>query len=193
MKKFETKEALIKETAQAKNDLESRLYNIRADFEEKYMTIFGTEEEVDNLKKVVGEELAWLEENSYTGSKEDFQDHLKILFEAYRPIFNRTSEYQERQQTVNKTLEYLGTVYEKTLELNTSHPWTIKRIEKLLKKINDTIEWYADKIKQQSERALNVDPLIYNFEPINKAEKLRDEYYAIRLVPRPKTKKPKGE
>ena len=66
-----------------------------------------------------------------------------------------------RQQTVNKTLEYLGTVYEKTLELNTSHPWTIKRIEKLLKKINDTIEWYADKIKQQSERALNVDPLIY--------------------------------
>jgi len=69
LKKFETKEALIKETAQAKNDLESRLYNIRADFEEKYMTIFGTEEEVDNLKKVVGEELAWLEENSYTGSK----------------------------------------------------------------------------------------------------------------------------
>ena len=108
-----------------------------------------------------------------------------------------------RPTTVNKTIEYLGTIYEKTLELNTTHPWTLKRLEKLLKKINDTNEWYSSKIKEQSERSLNEDPIVYvkdilnqNFEPIAKAEKLRDEYYAIRLVPRPKTKKseePKAE
>ena len=147
LRKFETKESLIKETAQAKNDLESRLYGIRADFDEKYMKLFGTEEEVETLKKVVDEELAWLEENSYTGRKADFEEHLRKVFDAYRPIYNRTSEYQERPSTVNKTIEYLGTVYEKTVELNQSHPWTIKKIERLLKKINDTMDWYTDKIK----------------------------------------------
>lgn len=96
LKKFESREQLIKDTAQAKNELESRLYSIRNDFEEKYMNTFGTEEEVDHLKKVVEEELAWLEENSYTAKKEDFQNHLHTLFEAYRPIYNRTTEYQDR-------------------------------------------------------------------------------------------------
>jgi hypothetical protein len=41
--------------------LESRIYDIRRDFEKDYMSKFGKENEIENLKKVVEEELAWLE------------------------------------------------------------------------------------------------------------------------------------
>lgn len=87
---------MIRETAKAKNELESRLYDVRRDFEKEYMGRFGKETEIEELKKVVDQELAWLEENSYTGKKDDFVEHMKILFQAYGPIYNRTVEYQER-------------------------------------------------------------------------------------------------
>jgi hypothetical protein len=55
----------------------------------------------------------------------------------------------------------LGTVYEKTTELNITHPWTIKKIEKLLKKINDTMEWFTEKIKEIAGQASHENPAVY--------------------------------
>lgn len=37
-----------------------------------------------------------------------------------------------RPETFNKTVEYLGLVYEKTSELNKTHPWLRKKVQKLL-------------------------------------------------------------
>lgn len=58
----------------------------------------------------------------------------------------------------------------------------------MLTKINETMEWYVSKLKEQEQKPLNEDPIIFNHDPIAKAEKLRDDYYALRLIPRPKKK-----
>lgn len=37
------------------------------------MKIYSTEDELENLKRVVEEKLEWLDENSYTGEFHDFK------------------------------------------------------------------------------------------------------------------------
>lgn len=52
-------------------------------------------------------------------------------------------------------------VYDKTSDLNNTHPWLRKKVQKLLEKVNDTMEWYTDKLKEQDGRPLNQDPVVY--------------------------------
>ena len=65
-----------------------------------------------------------------------------------------------------------------------------------LVKINDTVKEIHDKLKQQYDRPLNEDPILYvsfclkkNHEMVNLAEELRDEYYLLKMTPRPKNVK----
>lgn len=56
---------------------------------------------------------------------------------------------------------YLGMVHSRTNDLMNSHFWIKEKIESHLKKINDTAEWISNKIKEQVERALNENPIIF--------------------------------
>jgi len=56
---------------------------------------------------------------------------------------------------------YLGMVYSRTNDLINSHFWIKEKIEVHLKKINDTAEWISNKIKEQFERPLNENPILF--------------------------------
>ena len=85
--------------------------------------MFGKEEEVNELKTIVTTEIEWMDENAWTASKQEFEDHFKTLTSVYEPIYNRTVEYQNREKAYNESLQYFGAVYQKTNELLKSHPW----------------------------------------------------------------------
>lgn len=92
-------------------------------FEETYLKTFSKEKELTKLIDTVTKELEWLDENAWTASKENFEEHFKILSEAYHPIHNRSTEYRNREKTYNESMGYLGMVYQKTSDLLTSHIW----------------------------------------------------------------------
>lgn len=96
MRIYEEEEQRVKERAEVKNDLESKLYFLKNSFDEEFMKVFSTAEELESLRKVVEEKLEWLDENSYSGGTYDFKRELKALLRAANPIFNRSSEYQSR-------------------------------------------------------------------------------------------------
>ena len=78
------------------------------------MKTFGKEAEVSNLKDVVTKELEWMDENAWTASKQEIEDHFQVLTTAYNPIYNRTLEYQNREKAYNESIQYFGAVYKKT-------------------------------------------------------------------------------
>ena len=63
----------MKERAEIKNNLESKLYFLKSSFDEEYVKVFSTTEELEKLKTVVEEKLEWLDENSYSGTTYDFK------------------------------------------------------------------------------------------------------------------------
>jgi ABC-type Zn2+ transport system substrate-binding protein/surface adhesin len=79
------------------------------------------------------------------------------------PIVNRSNENRDREKYYNKSIEILSLVYSKTAELNNSQPWVQDKIEAHLKKINDTVEYIYNKVKQQFERKPNQDVTFYVF------------------------------
>lgn len=54
-------------------------------------------------------------------------------------MYNRTTEYRNRESAYNETLGFIATVYKKTNELLTTHTWLKADINEHLKKINDTV------------------------------------------------------
>jgi hypothetical protein len=75
------------------------------------------------------------------------------------------------------------------LELNSTHSWLGDKVVKHLKKINETVKAMHEKLKKQHDQPLNNDPILYNHEMVNMAENLRDEYYLLKMTPRPKPAK----
>lgn len=86
----------------------------------------------------------------------------------------------------------MSLVYQKTMELNSSQPWVQEKAEDHLRKINDTVEWIHGQLKKQMALQSNEDIVFYNHQMIDKAEDLRDQYYLIKMIPRPKVSKKKA-
>ena len=102
-----------------------------------------------------------MDENAWTASKQEIEDHFQVLTTAYNPIYNRTLEYQNREKAYNESIQYFGAVYKKTSQLLSSHPWIADQVTTHLKKINDTVQAVNEKLKEQIARPHNEDPIIY--------------------------------
>ena len=63
----------------------------------------------------------------------------KLLYAVYEPIYNRTTEYQDREKSYNATMGLLSNVYLKTEDLNKTHEWLGEKIQDQLAKINKTV------------------------------------------------------
>ena len=55
----------------------------------------------------------------------------------------------------------MGAVYQKTEELLKTHPWIEDSVKGHLKKVNETAEDIQTKLKEQIDRPLNENPVIY--------------------------------
>lgn len=78
------------ERVQAKNDLESYLYNARNSLrEEKMKSALG--EDAETADKKVTEFLGWLEANADTGSTEDFKEKMTSAENTFRPLFMKAA------------------------------------------------------------------------------------------------------
>ena len=139
MKKFDEHETYLKDKAKVRNELESTLYAIKDSYEQEVMKKFSKEQELEKLKELVSKEIDWMDENAWTATKEDFESHFKLLYAVYEPIYNRTTEYQDREKSYNATMGLLSNVYLKTEDLNKTHEWLGEKIQDQLAKINKTV------------------------------------------------------
>ena len=122
LKSYEKKENTIKERAEMKNELESKLYYIKNHFDSEFMRVFSKEDELTTLKKVVEEKLEWLDENSYSGDTLDFKRELGALMRSATPIFNRSIEHQNRYLSTHSETKSSTTPLE-TSRSPTRRPW----------------------------------------------------------------------
>lgn len=72
--------------------MESTLYRLKQSYDDQFLIKFSKEAELENLKKVVSEKLEWLDENAWTAEKDDFEKHFNHVYEAYKPMYNRSKE-----------------------------------------------------------------------------------------------------
>merc|ERR1712083_749715 len=104
--KYEAEDKLVKEHAEAKNDLEQYCWSLKKHIEdsEQLKTIIG-EEEKEDILKIVEEKLDWLKENE-EASTEALKEAKKAIEEIAQPIITKYYQQSQQNQQENGDEEY---------------------------------------------------------------------------------------
>ena len=96
--KFAEEDKIVKERAEAKNDLEHYAYNLKRQLTEEKEELSSkvSEEEKDEIMKIIDEKLEWLKDNEEGATAEEFTSAKKDIEDVAKPIISRL--YDERDQ-----------------------------------------------------------------------------------------------
>ena len=81
-----------RKTAQARNDLESFIYEMKEKLWEEAYEAVTTEESREELRAELSEVGDWLYEDGYDASRREYKDRLSELIGKTRDIVSRVSE-----------------------------------------------------------------------------------------------------
>merc|ERR1719502_27429 len=150
---------LIRETSDARNDLETFVYDFRDKLDRSLKT-FSTEDERSSLNDRLAKEEDWLyTDEADEAKKSDFQNKLKELQTLVNPIVVRESEANGRENACNElrklTEEFLRLVNgseEKYAHL------TDEDRDEVRNACHSAQQWLSDEQEKQMSLPSNVDP-----------------------------------
>ncbi|XP_053408991.1 hypoxia up-regulated protein 1-like isoform X2 [Mercenaria mercenaria] len=141
----------------AKNELESFVYDTMDKLSQEMYERCSTEEEREKYNKMLSEASDWLYEQEEDTPKEPFVEKLKSLKKEVKELGKRVKEFKERPEALatldgmlnHSSLFLLSIKNLSAIEIE-DKVFTDVEIETLEKLINETEEWKATMIKEQS-------------------------------------------
>ncbi|CAG4951102.1 unnamed protein product [Parnassius apollo] len=125
----------------------------------------GTEEQIEEIKKLCSEISEWLYEEGYEAETETYDAKLTLLKDKTNPIFYKHWEHRERPDAIaairsmlNSSQEFLKMAKNYTKEANSERDiFTDVEIGVLEKKIDETESWLNKSIEEQNQLKKNDD------------------------------------
>lgn len=172
---YKTSKALITELNMADKkriERETALNNLEAFVVDTQMKVdmdeyaqCGTQEQIEEIKKLCSETSEWLYEDGYEAATELYEAKLAALKDKASPIFYKHWEHRERPDAVaalrsmlNSSREFLKMSKNYTKDANPEKDvFTDVEINSLEKKIEDTTTWLSTSIKEQKALKKNED------------------------------------
>ncbi|KAJ7523587.1 hypothetical protein O6H91_18G055500 [Diphasiastrum complanatum] len=190
MEKLRLVDAKKRETAEAKNSLESYIYATKDKLDSlEDIEKVSTEELRETLRHEFSEAEDWLYTDGEEASAEAFKERLEALQAIGDPIFSRLKELKERPLAITNARNYLDDVKTTISEWESQKPWIGEVAKEDLAKEADAIkQWLEQKEIEQAERVGHLEPVITSDEIYFKILKLRDLVLKISRTPKPKPK-----
>lgn len=149
----------------ALNNLEAFVVDAQMKIDMEEYAECGTEEEIEEIRKLCSETSEWLYDDGYDADTELFEQKLNALKEKTHPIFYKHWEHRERADAVaairnllNSSKEFLKMSKNFTKESNEEKDvFTEVEIGVLEKKIEETETWLEKAIKEQKALKKNED------------------------------------
>lgn len=149
----------------ALNNLEAFVVDAQMKIDMEEYAECGTEQQIEEIRKMCSETSEWLYEDGYEAATELFEEKLAQLKDKTNPIFYKHWEHRERPDAVaalrsmlNSSKEFLKMAQNFTKEVNPDKDiFTDVEIGLLQKKIDETNEWLIRSIEEQDSLKKNED------------------------------------
>jgi heat shock protein 4 len=183
---------VVRETADARNELESYIYDMRDKIiSESQLASFCTEEEKSSFSTLLENFENWLYEDGFDATKSVYVSKLAELKKCGDPIESRSNEAKTRpnamamlQKTIEKYTSWLNT---SSGDENYAHITEEERA-KCQKVVDDSTAWMYDMLDKQGGLAANVDPVVTVAQIYAKNQEVSNTVSPIMHKPKPKPK-----
>ncbi|KPJ17240.1 Hypoxia up-regulated protein 1 [Papilio machaon] len=153
------------ERESALNNLEAFVVDAQLKIDMEEYAECGTQEQIEEIKKLCSETSEWLYEEGYEADTETYEAKLALLREKTNPIFYKHWEHRERPDAVaairnmlNSSQEFLKMAKNLTKDANSERDvFTDVEIDVLEKKITETQSWLNKAIDDQNQLKKNED------------------------------------
>jgi len=158
LKQWDAKEIRKREKADAKNDLETYIYNTKEKMWDEELEKVSTEEQREEVREALSTAADWLETDGTDVSTKEYVDKKKELEKLANPIFERQEELTKRPLQV-AMLSYLITNSRKALENITENlKVEVEEREGLLNLIDEAEGWLNTKLEEQEHKLPHEEP-----------------------------------
>ena len=177
--------------AEAKNRLESLMYSIPEITEDKSLTDFGTEEELEKLRQDAKDLDDWFfEDEASTADYKVFDAKHNILRKQMKTLEFRRNESEGREALVQVLNARITQSSNNIGEMVTTRPWIAKeKIDGALARIEEVRTWLDAKVLEQEPMSTKEDPVLLSSVLNQKMNMVKMEYEQLRLIKKPIEKK----
>eukprot|EP00484_Ammonia_sp_Unknown_P025922 CAMPEP_0197040824 /NCGR_PEP_ID=MMETSP1384-20130603/17465_1 /TAXON_ID=29189 /ORGANISM="Ammonia sp." /LENGTH=944 /DNA_ID=CAMNT_0042471649 /DNA_START=73 /DNA_END=2903 /DNA_ORIENTATION=+ len=175
----------VRETADARNELESYIFESRNRVsDETNVEKVTTAEERETFTEQLSAAEDWIWEIEKE-SASIYKTKIRELKQVGNPIFSRADEITARPTAINAAAKTLSQLYESVELLRTNYSWInateIDKLENMTKKAET---WLNKKVEEQDEKSLLEKPAFMSYEVYYKVEPIVEA--AKKLLSRPK-------
>merc|ERR1712129_385047 len=155
----------VVETADARNELESYIFESRNRlYEEKAVEKVSSEDERNDFLKILEESEEWIWDVEVE-SVGVFKGKVRELKKIGDVMFVKADEIEARPAAVDAAGKTLGNLLESVDMLRRNYTWINEtEIEKLETKTKEAEQWLNDKIEAQSEKSLKDTPEFFSHD-----------------------------
>merc|ERR1712146_634572 len=178
---------IIQETGDARNALESYIYEMR-DKVSDYGVLkdYASEPEKTKIGKDLEDAENWLYDEGFDCTKAVYEERLKMLLEDGNKVIFRHEEVQKRSDA-EETCKKLINDYRTKLQSNDERFAHIPDEEKLKAKgeVDECEKWLYDKINEQATKNTYDDPVLTSSQIYERMSAMTKGYAAIMNKPKP--------
>jgi heat shock protein 4 len=183
---------VVRETSDARNELESYIYDMRDKIvSDSQLAPYCTEEEKNAFSAQLQKFEDWLYEEGFDATKSVYVKQLGELKKMGDPIENRSYEAKHRSSAMTmlqKTLEkYTSWLNTSAGDENYAHITDEER-NTCSTKCDTVSAWMYDMLDKQGGLAANVDPIVTSEQIYSKNKEVNDTVSPIMHKPKPKPK-----
>jgi len=180
-----------KQLEEARNKLESYIYNTQEKLDEKYVLDVSLPEERDTFRTKISEISEWLELANAEAKTGDYQRKLSDLQRIGNPMFFRVIEQIDRPNAVEHLRMSINFTRMMAQSFNETKPQISENETNNLLQLCDSYEkWLEEKEAEQEMKKKHEEPAFYSREVDKKSKDLEKE--TKKLLMKPPLKKPKN-
>lgn len=201
LKEMQARDDLRRQTAMAKNELESFVYSARDSIASKKSECLEakviTESDLDALSTEVNDTEEWLYDEGENAELKDYQNRLRTMKKTLESMIYRLEEVSNRPAAVKRVQSYNNTVHELVDEWPSSKPHlTQDDFAEVLKRMATLMSWTQDRMADQEKLELHDDPAFASSEILRKLKTLKRFVNSVKdrkPPPPPPAPKPSNE
>ncbi|OMJ80224.1 hypothetical protein SteCoe_19592 [Stentor coeruleus] len=194
LKDLKEAEIQAKKIAEAKNNIESYIYEVSEKIEDEDFIKFASQAERDSLSEKTSELRLWMESDEFeSSSASEINSKKRELESLIADALQRMKEYDYRESAIENALKTLGRLQDDLIKLNETKPWIpLEDTALAWVKLNETDEWIQTKSAEQAKLE-NWEPLVLRISELeNKVASAEKHIEKLKRMqkPKPAGKKP---
>lgn len=181
-----------RETAKARNDLESYIISTRDKLESREdLQAASTEEERDGLRSALADAEDWLYGDGDSASAAEYRAKLKALRKGGDAIEERAAEAEARPKVTKAALDFVELALKAANAWPTIKPWLNEtEVEAAVKSIEEFRDWVKTSMEAQEKKKPHEDPAFTTRELARRMDATRRVFTRLNNKPKPVVKPP---